>query len=118
MDYETEKMLDDIKNEIYNELDELRSLKGSRPQSYADVDEHVYQVVQHYRPQSYGAQQAPPKKEWREYWAKYLNFFIFELWHYLFNPCRIAFSGDLGIFSCYIYVGVGTTRQVKFVLGL
>lgn len=68
MDYETERMLDDIKNEIYCELDELRS-RQSRPQSCANSDILVNQssdsMVMSNKLENYN-----PRKDWQEYWAK------------------------------------------------
>lgn len=71
MDYETQKMLDDIQNEIYSELDEIKQ-KYDRSQSYTDIDQNGYSYVQPYavnNVQTYRSSTVP-KKEWREYWAK------------------------------------------------
>lgn len=65
MDYETERMLDDIKNEIYCELDELRS-RQSRPQSCANSDISVNQSSD----MSNKVVGFNPRKDWQEYWAK------------------------------------------------
>ncbi|XP_030755369.1 protein enabled isoform X1 [Sitophilus oryzae] len=70
MDYETQKMLDDIQNEIYSELDEIKQ-KYDRSQSYTDIDQNGYSYVQPYavnNVQTYRSSTVP-KKEWREYWA-------------------------------------------------
>lgn len=63
MDYETERMLDDIKNEIYCELDELRSRQSC---AYSDisVNQSSDSVMSN---QVVGFN---PRKDWQEYWAK------------------------------------------------
>lgn len=66
MDYETERMLDDIKNEIYCELDELRS-RQSRPQSCTDSDVLVSDSVMSNKLMDYNG---TSRKDWQEYWAK------------------------------------------------
>lgn len=60
MDYETERMLDDIKNEIYCELDELRSRQSC---AYSDIS--VNQSSD-----SVMSNKVNPRKDWQEYWAK------------------------------------------------
>lgn len=69
MDYETEKMLEDIRNEIYCELDEIRN----RHSAYVDDGmgyQNMHNGQQNYnRSSSYGSDPGP-KKEWQEYWAK------------------------------------------------
>ncbi|CAG9761255.1 unnamed protein product [Ceutorhynchus assimilis] len=54
MDYETEKMFEDISKEIYCDLDELRN-KSNRFSGYNDNNYATVNVV--------------PKKEWQQYWA-------------------------------------------------
>ncbi|XP_066256562.1 protein enabled isoform X1 [Euwallacea similis] len=73
MDYETQRMLEDIKNEIYCELDELRS---RRPQSYVDGDVvnsgdsgMQTRVVEGYSGVGGYTSLDHPRREWQEYWA-------------------------------------------------
>ncbi|XP_048524846.1 protein enabled isoform X2 [Dendroctonus ponderosae] len=73
MDYETEKMLEDITKEIYCELDEIRSRHSSRPDSFADgmrnSNSYNGELQVHREASSYGQSRNGHKAEWQEYWA-------------------------------------------------
>lgn len=67
MDYETEKLLEDITKEIYCELDEIRSRRFSRPDSFADGMRNSYNGELQMQRE---ASRCGHKAEWQEYWAK------------------------------------------------